>query len=173
MSSSRRQVGWPSRGPPVSPRHTARRALAPQHIRDRRHVRGPRARVSAPSIATRTVASTASTVQDLQARRGRVGGLHRALSVVVATADPSDALSPSALCGTCERRDANACRRMEPLLLTIGDAAHALGIGRSLLYELVAREQIRVVHLGRAVRVPSAELRTFVERQRELAERRR
>jgi excisionase family DNA binding protein len=69
-----------------------------------------------------------------------------------------------------ERRDANPSRPIEPLLLTIRDAAIALGIGRSLLYELVSREEIRVVHLGRAVRVPSAELRAFVERQLEPSE---
>ena len=91
----------------------------------------------------------------------------------MATADPADASSPSALCADCERLDAYAPRRVEPLLLTIRDAAYALGIGRSSFYELVARGEIRVVHLGRSVRVPPAELRAFVERQRELAERER
>lgn len=43
-----------------------------------------------------------------------------------------------------------------PLLLTIAQAARALGIGRSTVYEMVARGELEVVHIGRAARVPAA-----------------
>jgi excisionase family DNA binding protein len=51
------------------------------------------------------------------------------------------------------------------LLLTIVEAARVLSIGRTTMYELVAAGEIDVVHIGRAVRVPVAELDAFVARQ--------
>lgn len=51
---------------------------------------------------------------------------------------------------------------MEPHLVTIEDAARALGIGRSKFYQLVAGGDIAVVRIGRAVRVPTAELTEWV-----------
>ena len=53
-----------------------------------------------------------------------------------------------------------------PLLLTVPDAARALAIGRTTLYELIAERRIEVVHIGRCTRVPVDALRTFVEEQR-------
>jgi excisionase family DNA binding protein len=44
------------------------------------------------------------------------------------------------------------------LLLTIVEAARVLAIGRTTMYELVGAGEIDVVHIGRAVRVPMAEL---------------
>jgi excisionase family DNA binding protein len=52
------------------------------------------------------------------------------------------------------------------LLLTIVEAARVLSIGRTTMYQLVGAGQIDVVHIGRAVRVPIAELQAFVARQR-------
>ena len=52
------------------------------------------------------------------------------------------------------------------LLMTIADAALALGIGRSTLYELIGRGQLEVVHVGRSARVPADALRSLVERLR-------
>jgi excisionase family DNA binding protein len=52
------------------------------------------------------------------------------------------------------------------LLLTMVDAARALSIGRTTMYELVAAGEIGVVHIGRSVRVPVDALRDFVERGR-------
>jgi excisionase family DNA binding protein len=52
------------------------------------------------------------------------------------------------------------------LLLTMIDAARVLSIARTTMYELVAAGEIDVVHIGRAVRVPVAELHAFVARQR-------
>lgn len=55
----------------------------------------------------------------------------------------------------------------EPLLLTINEAAAVLGVGRSTLYELIARRELEVVHLGRAARVPAKAVEELVERLRE------
>ncbi len=52
------------------------------------------------------------------------------------------------------------------LLLTMIDAARALSIGRTTMYELVAAGEIGVVHIGRSVRVPVDALHAFVERRR-------
>ncbi len=52
------------------------------------------------------------------------------------------------------------------LLLTMIDAARALSIGRTTIYELVAAGEIGVVHIGRSVRVPVDALHAFVERRR-------
>lgn len=51
-----------------------------------------------------------------------------------------------------------------PLLLKVPDAARLLGIGRSTLYELLARGELRAVHIGRAVRVQRSEVEAFVGR---------
>ncbi len=40
-----------------------------------------------------------------------------------------------------------------------------LAIGRTTLYELIAAGQLKTVHIGRAVRVPVAELDAFVARR--------
>jgi excisionase family DNA binding protein len=50
------------------------------------------------------------------------------------------------------------------LLLRIPDAARALGIGRTTFYKLIDDGDIRVVRIGRAVRVSPAELHAFVAR---------
>jgi excisionase family DNA binding protein len=53
-----------------------------------------------------------------------------------------------------------------PVLLKAREAARALRIGRSTLYELIAASAIEVVQFGRSVRVPSDELLSFVARRR-------
>lgn len=55
---------------------------------------------------------------------------------------------------------------VRPMLLTISEAAAALCVGRSTLYEMIARREIEVVHLGRTVRVPAAAVEQLVERLR-------
>ena len=54
---------------------------------------------------------------------------------------------------------------MEKLLLKPTEAADALGVSRSTLYELVADGTVPSIRLGRSVRVPAAPLREFVERK--------
>ena len=50
----------------------------------------------------------------------------------------------------------------EPILLTIPEAARKLGIGRTLVYELISAGDLEVVHIGRAARVPLEAVRQFV-----------
>jgi excisionase family DNA binding protein len=50
--------------------------------------------------------------------------------------------------------------------MTIADAALALGLGRSTVYELIGRGELEVVHVGRSARVPAAALQTLIERLR-------
>jgi excisionase family DNA binding protein len=50
--------------------------------------------------------------------------------------------------------------------LTMVEAARLLSVGRTTIYELVGAGEIEVAHIGRAVRVPTAELHAFVARQR-------
>lgn len=54
----------------------------------------------------------------------------------------------------------------EKLLLSVVEAAHRLGIGRTLMYELLGSGQIESVHVGRLRRVPADSLAKFVERCR-------
>ena len=49
----------------------------------------------------------------------------------------------------------------ERLLVTIPEAAALLSLGRSTIYELVQRNEIPVVHIGRAVRIRVKDLRRF------------
>jgi excisionase family DNA binding protein len=42
-----------------------------------------------------------------------------------------------------------------PLLLSIGQVSEALGVGRTMVYDMISRGQLEVVHLGRAARVPA------------------
>ncbi len=52
------------------------------------------------------------------------------------------------------------------LLLTVSEAARQLGIGRSLLYELLADGQVESIHVGRLRRIPIDALAAYIDRQR-------
>jgi len=52
----------------------------------------------------------------------------------------------------------------ERLLLTVPEAAMRLGLGRSLIYQLVMSGELASVKVGRARRVPVSALENFVER---------
>jgi excisionase family DNA binding protein len=51
------------------------------------------------------------------------------------------------------------------LLLTIEEAAVALSLGRTFVYELVMRREIPSIKLGRKRRIPVSALNDFVARQ--------
>ena len=55
---------------------------------------------------------------------------------------------------------------MDKLLLTPTEAAHALGIGRSKVYELMQTGQLQSVHIGACRRVPADALNAFLEQLR-------
>lgn len=52
-----------------------------------------------------------------------------------------------------------------PLLLSVPEVAKTLGLGRTKVYELIAREGLPVVRFGRAVRVPVISLQRWVEQR--------
>ena len=54
---------------------------------------------------------------------------------------------------------------MERLLLKPSEVAQILGIGRSLIYELIARKEIPSLRLGRCIRVPSESLQLWLKDQ--------
>jgi excisionase family DNA binding protein len=49
------------------------------------------------------------------------------------------------------------------LLLRIPEAAERLALSRAMLYELIARGELRVLHVGRAVRIPVDELQRWLD----------
>ena len=55
---------------------------------------------------------------------------------------------------------------MDKLLLTPTEAATALGIGRSKVYELMQTGQLQSVHIGACRRVPAEALHAFLKRLR-------
>ena len=55
--------------------------------------------------------------------------------------------------------------RMEKLLAKPTEAADAIGVGRSKIYELIASGTVPSVRIGRSVRVPVEALRKWVEEQ--------
>jgi excisionase family DNA binding protein len=52
------------------------------------------------------------------------------------------------------------------LLLTVSEAAERLGIGRSLLYELLTEGKIESIHVGRLRRIPPEALAAYIDGQR-------
>ena len=50
----------------------------------------------------------------------------------------------------------------ERLLLTVEEAGAVLGVGRSLMYELIARGDIETVRVGRLRRIRPEALHTYV-----------
>jgi excisionase family DNA binding protein len=55
---------------------------------------------------------------------------------------------------------------MDKLLLTPTEAATALGIGRSKVYELMQTGQLQSVHIGACRRIPADALTAFLDRLR-------
>ncbi len=52
------------------------------------------------------------------------------------------------------------------VLLRVPEAAHMLGVGRSLTYELIAAGDLEIVHVGSVIRVPVDAVYAYVERRR-------
>lgn len=55
---------------------------------------------------------------------------------------------------------------MDKLLLTPVEAAHALGIGRSKVYQLLQSGQLQSVHIGSCRRIPREALHELLEELR-------
>jgi excisionase family DNA binding protein len=55
----------------------------------------------------------------------------------------------------------------ERLMLTIPQAAHRLGVGRTTVYELTNAEELELVHIRGCARIPAASVDDFVQRIRD------
>lgn len=64
--------------------------------------------------------------------------------------------------GLGDRTEGAPIDRDEKLLLSVVEAARRLGIGRTLMYELVLSGEVRSVHVGRLRKVPVEALRAYV-----------
>ena len=52
----------------------------------------------------------------------------------------------------------------KPILVSVGDAAHMLSIGRTAAWELVRKQKIKSVKIGRTRRVPIVAIQDYIER---------
>ena len=52
---------------------------------------------------------------------------------------------------------------MEKLLLKPAEVTQILGIGRSLVYELIAQGELPSIRIGRCIRVPSESLQNWIK----------
>lgn len=57
--------------------------------------------------------------------------------------------------------------KLEPICVTVNEAARMIGVGRTKLYELIASGEIQVIKLGKSTRITTASLHELVMRQRE------
>jgi len=53
---------------------------------------------------------------------------------------------------------------VEKLLYRVEEACLITGLGRTKLYDEIAKDRLRVVHFGKSVRIPAEELRAYVDR---------
>ncbi len=51
------------------------------------------------------------------------------------------------------------------LLLTVEEAAQALALSRSLMYDLILTKQVESIKIGRSRRIPFGALSTYVSQQ--------
>jgi excisionase family DNA binding protein len=62
-----------------------------------------------------------------------------------------------------DRDDAGLAVRHGRLLVTIPEAAVALAVGRTTIYQLIWTGQLTPIHIGRSVRLALEELEDFVD----------
>jgi excisionase family DNA binding protein len=60
---------------------------------------------------------------------------------------------------------AEGARSVEPALLRVDEAAQYLSLGRSKMYERIARGELPVIRIGRSVRVPRNALEAWIQAQ--------
>lgn len=58
---------------------------------------------------------------------------------------------------------------VQPLLLTIPQVMARLKLGRTKVYDLIAREGLPVIRFGRAIRVSDASLQRWLEQREQLS----
>jgi len=65
----------------------------------------------------------------------------------------------------------NAGTAAPRLLLSVEEAAHALSVGRTTLYDLIARREVEAVHIGRRSLLTADSIAEYVERLRTAGDR--
>ncbi len=82
---------------------------------------------------------------------------------------PTECVQAAAMsgCGVEQPGGAGAMAGLtgERVLLTVEEAAHRLGIGRSFAWELVRRGELPSIRLGRLVRIPVGALDEWIQRK--------
>lgn len=58
--------------------------------------------------------------------------------------------------------------QLNPICVRVNDAANMIGVGRTKLYEMIAKGEVEAVKLGKATRITTASLHDLVRRRREL-----
>ncbi|QTE30035.1 helix-turn-helix domain-containing protein [Pengzhenrongella sicca] len=75
----------------------------------------------------------------------------------------SEAASPTRRAAAPEPQVINLTVPAEQLLLTVVEAAHRLGISRSLMYELIAAGEIQTVHIRRLCKIDVRSIDAFIQ----------
>lgn len=52
---------------------------------------------------------------------------------------------------------------MEPLTITVNDACKALGLGRTKLYELIAKGRLEILKIDKRTLIKTASIRALVD----------
>ena len=52
---------------------------------------------------------------------------------------------------------------MDPITITVANARHALGIGTTKIYELIASERLRAVKIGRRTLITTESIRALIQ----------
>ena len=99
-------------------------------------------------------------------RRGGVRGTR------AASGSPPSGAATSRATIQAEALDSGCRAKHEPLLLEAPEVARLLGIGRTKVYELLARRELPVLCIGRCVRVPKHQLQIWIASHTEMAGRR-
>jgi excisionase family DNA binding protein len=56
--------------------------------------------------------------------------------------------------------------KLEPICVTVNEAARMIGVGRTKLYELIASGEIEAVKLGKSTRITTSSLHKLVMQRR-------
>ena len=103
------------------------------------------------------------TMPGSRVRRGGVRGTR------AASGSPPTAAAKSGATIQAGPLESGSIANHEPLLLEAAEVARLLGIGRTKVYELIARREIPVVCIGRCVRVPRQQLQTWIASNAQVA----
>jgi excisionase family DNA binding protein len=103
------------------------------------------------------------TLLRADSRDSRCSALRRAAEVNERGYESRSRVCDAPIEGVASKESA---RWSERLLLTMREVAERLAVGRSTVYELRARGELEIVHIGRCARVPVGALDAFLAHRR-------